>query len=85
MNMNVQTPVSGGENPCPFETGLDIGELQTQTLRILGAFELIGSLVTSAIGNPNHEQEAFLNHVELVASTFADMTCDVLDSLSRAA
>ena len=76
--------------PTTVTSPLDIGQLQNQSSKILGAFELIGALVESAIEKENlsptrnHEHDAILNHVELVASTFADVTCHMLEGLLHA-
>jgi hypothetical protein len=62
------------------------GELQTRALKIFGAFELIGSLVETSIDKNTpreNEHRALLNHTELVANTFAELTCDVLERLNR--
>ncbi len=64
----------------PLVSSLDIDQLQSQLLRILGALELIQDIAKHEIADGGGE---FLNHVELVASTFADITSGILDGLSK--
>ena len=91
MNMHVQLGASpGAENPCLVDVpSVDIDQLQMRAIKILGAFELIGWLVETAMENKHlapqvrHDYEAFFDHVGLVSSTFADLTCEMLDGLNR--
>jgi len=64
----------------PAAVPLDNEKLQSQFLKILGAFELIEDIAKQALANGGDER---FNHVELVATTFADMTCEILDDLSK--
>src|SRR4029453_17091268 len=79
MNIQVQPDlVSGAENPCL----IDAGKLQDQTFKILQGLELIGTLVKGEKQKtPNREHEAFLDSVQFLASTLADMASNVLDNL----
>lgn len=87
MNVHVAAPVSGGENVCLGGKPIDTAELHMMTFKILRAFELIGTLVQTEFKKANraevanHEHEAFLNNVELIASTFADISSRLLDNL----
>ena len=86
----MSTHVQPGTSPGADAAWVDIDQLQMRAIKILGAFELIGWLVETAMENKHltpqvsHDYEAFLNHVGLVSSTFADLTCEMLDGLNGA-
>ena len=86
----MSTHVQPGTSPGADAAWVDIDQLQMRAIKILGAFELIGWLVETAMENKHlapqvgHDYEAFFNHVGLVSSTFADLTCEMLDGLNGA-
>lgn len=88
MNTHVEPGISGAEKLClvaPRHTGapLDASELQALTFRVLQGIELIGTLTEAEklVAASNHEREAFLDGIEFIVSTIADMQCRVLDNL----
>jgi hypothetical protein len=91
MNMNARPGISRREKVRLVDAGsTDIDQVQMRAITILGAFELIGSLVEAAMEKErlapqiDHNQEMFLNNIQLICSTFADLTCVMLDGLNRA-
>jgi hypothetical protein len=71
---------TGPEAALPF----DFERLKELTIKQLGAFELLGDLARAAQdAAEDANDESFRNNVELVADTFSDMPCEVLDMLLR--
>lgn len=67
----------------PGISGMSAVELQALTFRVLQGIELIGTLAEAEklVAASNHEREAFLDGIEFIVSTVADMQCRVLDNL----
>jgi hypothetical protein len=82
MNMQVQPAIV--DTALPIPRPLDIERLQALVMKLLGGWELTGHLVKAAKEDPQANHEDLLNHVELIADTFADMTCEVFDMLLQA-
>jgi hypothetical protein len=61
---------------APAALPLDIDRLQTRMLKILGAFELIEDIAKQA-------GDGLMNHIELIAATFADTASEILDELAK--
>lgn len=87
MNMHVAAPVDSGDGELRLigkvVAPLDADELQFKVLKILQGVELISTLVQTEKDkfDTPHKSEATLDHIEFLASTLADMSCDVLDNL----
>jgi hypothetical protein len=79
MNMHVlpdAAPVASSKPPVNIE------RLHVLVMRQLGAFELIGDLARAAkTEDLGGIHESLLDHVELIADTFADTGCEALDML----
>ena len=90
MNVHV-TPDSGIGELCPKATAnmsaVDPAELHKQAFRILQALELIEELTQNEIAKenttaiPNYSYERFLNNVQFLSSTSADVASRLLSDL----
>jgi hypothetical protein len=82
MNMQVQPAIV--DTALPISPPLDIERLQALVMKLNDAFALIGYIVKAARkegAGANHE--VILDHVELLADTYADMAFEVLEMVYK--